>query len=50
MNDRQFRPRIADLVERKRNEAEVEAAKIQKKPPATQKPRAQKNLEVKRRW
>jgi len=37
MNDRQFRQGIADLLEHKRKEAEAEAAKIRKKPPANQK-------------
>jgi hypothetical protein len=38
MNNREFRQYLADLLERKRKEAEAEAAKIQKKPPTTQKP------------
>jgi hypothetical protein len=37
MNESKFRQRLADLLERKRREAETEAAKIQKKPPAAQK-------------
>jgi len=34
---RDQRQHLADLIERKRKEAEAKAAKIQKKPPATQK-------------
>ena len=37
MNDRQFRQRIADLLEHKRKEAEADAAEIQKKPQFRQK-------------